>query len=141
MTALTIVDTNVLVLGLISGASSSPTVQILNAMLKGKLLFLVSQDLLIEYQQVLLRERIRQLHVLNEPEIDNILASIVANGIWVEVSQQQISIAPDPNDQHLWALQHEYPESILITGDQLLLSAEKPLGIVMSPAQAQIALC
>jgi putative PIN family toxin of toxin-antitoxin system len=133
-----IVDTNVLVSGLISNAPQSPTVQIVNAMLKGELLFVISQDLLIEYQQVLLRDRIRKLHGLNVIEIDTILAHVVGNGIWVEVTQKSTEAAPDPNDQHLWALLNQHPHSVLITGDRLLLDAKHPQGTVISPSQYQI---
>ena len=50
-----IVDTNVVIAGLLSSGKDSPVSRILDAMLDGRLLFLLSPALLAEYRQVLLR--------------------------------------------------------------------------------------
>lgn len=57
-----IVDTNVLVAGLITSQPSSPTAQVLDAMLDGRLFYLLSPALLREYRQVLLRPQLMRLH-------------------------------------------------------------------------------
>jgi hypothetical protein len=49
---LSIIDTNVLVAGLITSQPSSSTVQVLDAMLDGRLLYLLSPALLGEYRHV-----------------------------------------------------------------------------------------
>ena len=48
-----LIDTNVVVAGLISGEPSSPRVLILDAMLDGKLPYLMSAEFLQEYASVL----------------------------------------------------------------------------------------
>ncbi len=114
-----IVDTNIIVAGLISAGSNSPPVRILDAMLGGQLIYLMSPELLQEYAVVLQRPRVSHLHGLTVQEIDIILAELVANAIWREPVVQ--SGAPDPGDDHLWALLLFEPGSQLVTGDRLLL--------------------
>ena len=72
-----IVDTNVIVSGLIGADSNSPPALILDAMLDGKLLYLMSDDLLDEYSSVLRRLRLVRLHGLTDDEIDRLLADLV----------------------------------------------------------------
>jgi len=120
-TPLVIIDTNILVSGLITGNRSSPPSVIFDGMLQASFPFLLSVELLQEYRQVLLRPKIQGLHRLAEPEIDIILEDITANAIFrepIKISAQ----APDNNDQHLWTLLAMTPHAILITGDQLLLN-------------------
>ena len=57
-----IVDTNVVIAGLLSSRKDSPVSLILDAMLDGRLLFLLSPSLLTEYHQVLLRPKLVKLH-------------------------------------------------------------------------------
>ncbi|KAI5912303.1 putative toxin-antitoxin system toxin component, PIN family [Azoarcus sp. PA01] len=66
MQPLFIIDTNVLVAGLISGEPTSPTARILDAMLDGGLLYVLSPAVLTEYRAVLLRPRLRRAHGLAE---------------------------------------------------------------------------
>lgn len=58
-----VVDTNVVVAGLITGLSNSPVASVLDAMLSGSLLYLLSPELLEEYRSVLLRPKLAKLHV------------------------------------------------------------------------------
>ena len=53
-----VVDTNVVVAGLITGSSHSPVASVLDAMLTGTLVFLLSPALLDEYRSVLLRPKL-----------------------------------------------------------------------------------
>ena len=53
-----VVDTNVVVSGLITSDATAPTARILDAMLRGELRFLLSEELLSEYRSVLLRPKI-----------------------------------------------------------------------------------
>jgi putative PIN family toxin of toxin-antitoxin system len=122
MTArLFIVDTNVIVAGLITSQPSSPTAQVLDAMLEGRLLFLLSPALLREYRQVLLRPKLVRLHRLGDNEIDRLLTELTANALWREPAGDPRESAPDPGDAHLWALLDSEPDAILVTGDQRLL--------------------
>jgi predicted nucleic acid-binding protein len=76
-----IIDTNVLVAGLITGDPASPAARIQDAMLGGGLPYLLSPALLEEYRAVLLRPKLRRAHGLTEIEIDTLLTEIVANAI------------------------------------------------------------
>lgn len=114
-----VVDTNVVVAGLITGTSDSPVAAILDAMLSGRLPYLLSPDLLDEYRSVLLRPKIAKRHGLAEAEVDRLLAELTANAMWRE--PEPASPAPDPGDDHLWALLGAYAGSALITGDRALL--------------------
>jgi len=126
-----IIDTNVLVAGLISTAKTAPTVEILDAMLKGSILYVVSPALLQEYRTVLLRPKLCALHGLPESDVDQILAEITANSIWQEpaLSHQ----APDPGDNHLWSLLLHGVNTILVTGDLLLLDNAPKDKLVITP--------
>ncbi len=126
-----VVDTNVLVSGLLSQDSDSPLATILDGMLSGRLPFLLSPQLLAEYREVLLRPRVQHYHGLNASEIDAILTEIAVHGIWRE-SSEAVS-ASDPNDDHLWRLLSVVPGSILITGDRILLENPPGYASVLSP--------
>ncbi len=71
-----IIDTNVIVSGLIGADSSSPPARILDAMLDGDLLYLMSDDLLNEYSSVLRRPRLVRLHGRTDDEIDRLLTDL-----------------------------------------------------------------
>lgn len=129
-----IIDTKVLVAGLISSQPSSPTVTIVDAMLDGSLLFLLSPELIMEYRTVLLRPKLLSLHQLDETQIDLILTEITANALWREPIDQETPPAPDPNDAHLWTLLATEPSAILVTGDRLLYENPPKLRSVISPS-------
>ncbi len=127
-----IIDTNVFVAGLISSVYTSPTVKILDAMLTGSLMYVLSPALLQEYRMVLMRPKLLKLHGLTENEVDQLLSEITANAIWREptISQQ----APDAGDDHLWSLLLQTDDTILVTGDQLLLNRPPTNKSVVTPA-------
>ena len=126
-----VVDTNVVVSGLIGADASSPPARILDAMLAGRLIYLMSEPLLQEYSSVIRRHSLARLHGLKNKEIDVLLTDLVANAMWR--APVPTDDAPDAGDQHLWALLAAYPQSQLITGDQVLLR-QPPAGIsVISP--------
>ncbi len=114
-----IVDTNIVVSGLIGADRRSPPARILNAMLDGTLLYLMSGDLLDEYSSVLRRPALVRLHRCTDDEIDRVLARLVANSMWREPAAN--GDAPDSGDDHLWALLTTFPQAVLVTGDGLLL--------------------
>lgn len=126
-----IIDTNVVVAGLLSSESESPVCHILDAMLDAKLPFLLSPALLAEYRQVLLRPRLTQLHGLEVDAIDVLLTHLTANAIWRE-PPPATSPAPDPGDNHLWSLLLLQPHTVLITGDRLLLETPPTEGTVIT---------
>jgi len=115
---LLIIDTNVLVAGILSSDIDSPTARIVDAMLAGSIMYVLSPALLREYRDVLLRPKLRKLHGLSKNEVDQILSEITANAIWRDPVESDA--APDPGDNHLWSLLR-YTDAVLVTGDQLLL--------------------
>ncbi len=126
-----IVDTNVIISGLIGGDPNSPPARILDAMLDGGFIYLMSDELLSEYSSVLRRPGLVRLHGLTGEELDRLLADLVANAMWrVPVSTGD---APDAGDQHLWALLAGHPQGRLVTGDRLLLQNPPGRVSVISP--------
>ena len=133
-TRIFIIDTNVLVAGFITAKPGSPTARIVDAMLSGSVLYLLSAELLREHRDVLLRPQLSKLHGLNELEIDLILTEIAANAIWREPEPDKAHPSPDPQDAHLWSLLASEPTAVLITGDRLLIENPKPQSSIVSPA-------
>lgn len=130
-----VVDTNVEVAGLITNSSDSPVAAILDAMLSGSLLYLLSPALLREYRGVLLRPRLVRLHGLSEAEVDQFLVELTANAVWRELVAAPSG--PDRGDDHLWALLDAHDGSILITGDRLLQNNPPANHPVIAPASWQ----
>jgi uncharacterized protein len=126
-----IIDTNVVIAGLLTNDANSPPRRILDAMLVGAFPFLLSEALLAEYRNVLLRPAIQRRHGLHETEIDRLLTAIVTNAIIRDPPPR--SGAPDANDAHLWALALEGAETVLVTGDAALIAAPPATVVVMSP--------
>ncbi len=97
-----LIDTNVVVAGLLTGSSESPTARILDGMRNGAFPFLLSTELLAEFRKVLLRETIRSLHGLSEQDMDLLLTAIAVNAIVREPEAR--TGAPDAKDDQLWSL-------------------------------------
>jgi putative PIN family toxin of toxin-antitoxin system len=129
-----IIDTNVLVAGLISGQADSRTVKIVDAMLDGKMIFLLSPELLQEYRAVLIRPKLLRLHGLDEEQVDQLLTEITANALWRDLVPDVTERAPDPGDDHLWKLLAVEPSAALVTGDRLLCENPPSQSSVLSPA-------
>lgn len=128
---LAIIDTNVVVAGLLSTDATSPPRRILDAMLAGRIPFLLSEALLAEYRAVLLREPIRRRHGLDELEIDRLLTAIVTNAMIREPTPRRG--APDANDDHPWALALDDDRATLVTGDAALIAALSDAAAVATP--------
>jgi putative PIN family toxin of toxin-antitoxin system len=126
-----VVDTNVLAAGLITKDAHSPVSRIVDKMLSGTIIYLLSPALLDEYRDVLLRPKLSRLHGLTEQEVDVLLTDLAANAVWRE--PELVAAAPDPGDSHLWALLESHTGSILLTGDRLLIDNPPPGASVISP--------
>ncbi len=131
---LAIIDTNVVVSGVLTALSASPTVRILDAMLRGGFRFLLSIELLAEYRAVLLRTKIRSRHRLSEREIDVLLAEIATNGVVVE-SESPMTGEDVRQDVHLWRLLAREPSAVLVTGDKRLFSHPAGKARVLMPRE------
>ena len=76
-----VVDTNVVVSALIGRSSDAPPARILDAMLGGRMPFVLSLDLLAEYRDVLCRPLAVARHGLSEAEVDEILQALALSAI------------------------------------------------------------
>jgi len=128
-----VVDTNVVVAGLITADAGSPTARILDGMRRGAFPFLLSDQLLAEYREVLLRARIRRLHGLAANEVDQVLTEIATHAIVREPEAR--TGAPDAKDNHLWSLLLGQPGSVLVTGDLALGRKPPPGSGVLAPRE------
>ena len=126
-----IVDTNVVVAGLLTAHGVSPVARILDGMLAAAFPFVVSEALLAEYRTVLVRPNLRKLHGLTVAQVEAILTDLAQHAIvLVPVGAPP---APDPDDQLLWELLAARADLVLVTGDKLLLRDAGMRGRVISP--------
>ena len=122
MSPLFIIDTDVVVAGLLSSRADSPVARILDGMLRASFRFVLSEALLAEYRQVLLRPKLLKLHGLAATEVDQILTDLALHAIVLPAPPQRVKLlAPDPGDQFLWNLLASRDDLVLVTGDKLLL--------------------
>ena len=126
-----IIDTNVVVAGLLTANNTSPVVRIVDGMLAAAFPFVISHALLAEYRAVLLRPAIRRTHRLTVVELDTILTALARNAI--VLASAAAPRAPDPGDQLLWDLLSARADLRLVTGDKLLLNNKPMRGRVVSP--------
>ncbi len=126
-----IVDTNVVVAGLLTANDSAPVARILDGMLAAAFPFLLSEALLAEYRAVLLRPGLRPLHGLDVAAVDAILTTLAQHA--VVLAPGRGTRAPDRGDQLLWDLLAARPDLVLVTGDKRLLDDMAMAGRVMDP--------
>jgi uncharacterized protein len=127
-----VIDTNVVVAGLLTSNADAPTARILDGMRRGSFRFLLSTALLAEYREVLTRQKIRLLHGLTEREVDVLLTALATSAIVREPEAR--SGAPDVKDNHLWSLLQSETGSVLVTGD-LELAKNPPAGSAVTSAR------
>jgi predicted nucleic acid-binding protein len=128
-----VVDTNVVVAGLITGDQASPVARILDGMLAADWPFALSEPLIAEYDRVLHRPALMRLHGLPSAAIESLLTDLVQRGIVIQPARGPA--APDPGDQMLWDLLACRADLRLVTGDRALLAAPDMAGRVISPAR------
>jgi putative PIN family toxin of toxin-antitoxin system len=126
-----IVDTNLVVAGLLTGNDASPVARILDGMLAATIRFVVSEVLLAEYHAVLVRPSLRKLYGLSVAEVETLLTDIAQHAIvCVPVAAAP---APDRGDQLLRNLLAARVGLLLVTGDKQLLQDAGMQGRVISP--------
>lgn len=126
-----VVDTNVVVAGLLAADDALPVARMLDGMLAAAFPFVLSEALLAEYRTVLLRPRIRKLHGLTVAEVEAVLVEIAQHAI--VLAPVAASAAPDPGDQLLWELLAARSDLLLVTGDKLLRRDARMRARVVSP--------
>lgn len=135
MSAAVILDTNVVVAGLLTADDGSPVAHILEGMLAAAFPFVVSEALLSEYRTVLVRPGLRKLHGLTIAEVETLLTGLARHAIVLDPPASITQRAPDPGDQLLWDLLAARPDLILVTGGKVLLRHPAMQGRVISPRQ------
>jgi len=126
-----IVDTNVVVAGLLTANDASPVARILDGMLNAAFRFAVSEALLAEYRAVLVRPGVRKLHSLTIAEVETILTDLAQHAI--VLTPGSAPPAPDPGDQLLWDLLVVRADLVLVTGDKRLQQNAAMKRRVISP--------
>jgi predicted nucleic acid-binding protein len=142
LTGFVVIDTNVVVSGVLGAPGSTSTCRIVDAMGGGHLRFVLSDTLIREYRRVLLRQSIVQRHGLSETEVDRILVEIVVNATMRE--PKMLATGDEPTragedsvpagDAHVAALLRSMPGCVLVTGDKRLADAVRPWREVVTPA-------
>ena len=131
MTAEVVVDTNVVIAGLLTGDPTSLVARILDGMLGAAFPYAISEPLLDEYRSVTRRPRLRDAHGLDDSRVDAVLVTIAEHA--VVISPQPTVSASDPGDQHLWELLAARADLPLVTGDQRLFEESVYRQRIISP--------
>lgn len=129
-----IIDTNVVVAGLLASRPDSPVARILDGMLSAAFACVLSEPLLAEYRAVLLRPHLTKLHGLSETQIDTVLTELVQHAVVLTPPAQQAFLAPDPGDQFLWNLLAMRTDLVLVSGDKRLLNTPDMAHRVVLPS-------
>ncbi len=127
-----VVDTNVVVAGLLTARAESPVARVLDGMLIAAFPFALSEALLAEYRRILRRPSLRKVHGLTPDELDVILLELAQHGI--VLPPMPAPPAPEPGDQHLWELLAAREDLLLISGDKRLQQDNIMGHRVLSPA-------
>ena len=125
-----IIDTNIVVAGLLTQREDSPVARVLDGMLSAAFPFVVSEALLAEYHAVLVRPALRKLHGLTVAEVETILTDLARHAI--VLAPATAPPAPDRGDQLLRDLLASRTDLVLVTGDKLLLRAPAMQGRLIS---------
>ena len=107
-----VIDTNVFVSALLSRHPDAATVQVVNAMLKHGICPLYNQEIIVEYQDVLLRDKFR----FPEDAIDYIIKAVQDYGISAERINSS-EIFPDPKDIVFYEVALSKDGAYLVTGN------------------------
>ena len=133
MSAIAVIDSNVLVAGLLTRQADSPTAKIVDGMLSAQFTFAVSVELIAEYHRVLRYPKVARLHGLSDTGIDDLLTELVVPATVVEPARRSFEV-PDPGDVFLFELLAALSDGVLVTGDRLLLEDGPDWARVVEPA-------
>lgn len=110
-----VIDTNVLLSALLSKNEASATVKVLEAVFEGKIIPLYHQDILVEYDEVLHREKFR----LHEEAIRTVLGAVRQYGVEV-FPQPTGAVLIDMDDLVFYevAMEKRDDDAYLVTGNR-----------------------
>jgi len=127
MKTIAVIDTNVIVSALLSHNSNSATVQVLQAVMDGRIKILHHPDILREYQEVLMRPKFK----FNKESIEAIVSFLTKTGLSTERTKTTEDMA-DPKDIVFYEVTLSNDDAYLVTGN-LKHFPHKP--IVISPKE------
>lgn len=105
-------DTNVLVSAMITHNSDSATVKVLEQVVKGLIVPLFNDEILLEYQEVLHRDKFN----LREDDILNMLDLLIDNGCWAGRRTTDFPY-PDADDIVFFEVAMSKEGTFLVTGN------------------------
>lgn len=125
-----IIDTNVIVSGLVTSNKDAATTRVIRAMRSSRFLFLLSEDLLSEYMVVLSLPEVVAKHGFEPDELTWFIGSLI-----VRCLMRALPPADWSSDHHIESLVAAMPGAILVTSDKPLAQRMKKDGhAVMTPA-------
>jgi predicted nucleic acid-binding protein len=141
MPRLYVVDTNVVVSGVLSFGRPGAPALVLAGTVDGRVPFAISADLLAEYRVVLLRPIVGERHARTSADVDALLAELTMAAY---LRQPPAEGAPDADDpwpsappgaEHIIGLLAHEPRAALVTGDLSLADAVRGRREVLTPAE------
>lgn len=115
-----VVDPGVLIAGLISPGGT--TARLLDAILEGRVMAVVSPLLIRELHTVLLRDKFRTY--ASPEEVDAFVLRLLACADLADDPQRIPPVTRDPDDDYLVALARAEPNVAIVSGDQDLLALD-----------------
>jgi putative PIN family toxin of toxin-antitoxin system len=131
-----VIDTNVFISGLISGAGSPA--QILRAIQRREVIHLVSDPIVEEYLRVLDYPRIRRFNKITDEFVADIAAYLVHQTQRVELISS-LTLSPDPDDDVFLETAVDGSANCLVTNDKTdLLSLRTVKGVPIVSAREAV---
>lgn len=124
-----VIDPGVLIAGFIS--TGGTTARLLDAVLAGRAVAVVSPELVRELHTVLLRDKFRQYASVED--VDAFVVRLLARSDLVDDPPHVQPVTRDPDDDYIVALARAQPGTAIVSGDQDLLTLDLPDIDVMTP--------
>lgn len=128
-----VIDSNVLVAGLLSKRADSPVSRIVSGMAAADFRFAVSVELIAEYHRVLRYPKVARLHGFDDGQINDLLSGLILNAQVREPVAVEVAI-DDAADVFLFELLAGLKAGVLVTGDKRLLGQAPDWSSVVGPA-------
>ncbi len=127
-----VLDTNVIVSGIISGAGAPS--EVLTAWRDRRWNVIISPEILREVERVLTLPKIARRYAITGQDVTDAIRLLKARAVVVPGTLTIPRTARDPDDDHILACAIEAHADHLVTGDQDLLALERFQGIpIISP--------
>jgi putative PIN family toxin of toxin-antitoxin system len=128
-----VLDTNVLISGLISG--QGPPCRLVNAWLEGRFVLITSLYQVEEVNHVLAYPRLAERIRLEDAELEMILAALLSEAVVVPGQIRLPGVTRDPQDDAIVACACEGAADYIVSGDQDLLVLGSYEGIQIVPTR------